>query len=100
MFHVEQRFDSGNRTLENELFHVKRCSASSLEIRGQARCSTWNTDSPLHLHLQISRTLPFETLYRRGADSECSTWNIDLARAANGCESGEFIREIAGTSPL
>lgn len=27
MFHVEQRFDGGNQALQDELFHVKRCSA-------------------------------------------------------------------------
>ncbi len=29
MFHVEQRFDGGNRTLEGELFHVERYPAIS-----------------------------------------------------------------------
>src|SRR5437660_2654067 len=75
-----------------------RVDSDSLEIRGGARCSTWNTDPPRHL--QTFGTLPCEAFCRRGAGSECSTWNIDLARAANGCESGEFLKEIAETSPL
>ena len=33
-----------------------------------------------------------------GAGPERSTWNIDLARAANGCESAEFFEEMAGSS--
>jgi hypothetical protein len=62
------------------------------------RCSTWNRDSPSHL--QSLRTVPRETFCRRGAVPECSTWNIDLGRAAYDCESGEFLREITEISHL
>lgn len=43
-------------------------------------------------------TFPCESFCRRGAGPERSTWNIDLARAANGCESGGFLEEMAGSS--
>ena len=59
------------------LFHVKQRPPRHVKLFG-----------PLHAnHFAV-----------RGAGPERSTWNIDLARAANGCESGGFLEEIAGSS--
>src|SRR6266513_1336772 len=63
MFHVEQRFDSGNQALEDELFHVEHRLTTSLQ--------TFAT-LPRMFHVEQS---------------------MILARAANGCESGNFSKK-------
>jgi len=63
MFHVEQRSDSGNQALEDELFHVEH---SPLLLDGPGRsCFTWNAHNSVPA--QCDSFAPFWILKDRAA---------------------------------
>jgi len=83
LFHVEQRFESGNLALG---CRIVPCG-TWLGLPEDTACSTWNNDSPGFL-LASRQTVPRETILDSQSGPVCSTWNLDPLNELFGSMSG------------